>query len=101
LLLLCSCSFFATEGPRPPPGPTACNLHSAPIFVDAAVVVGAAFATAMSSAEGGRGVDVIAPAATSGLFAISTAYGWFQVHSCRAAHELRPQPSLADMPAVM
>jgi hypothetical protein len=99
--LLCSCSFFATEGPRPPPGPTACNLHRAPVFVDAAVVVGAAFAASMASLEGGRGADVLAPAGVSGVFAASTVYGLLQTRRCRAAHELRPQWSLADMPAVM
>jgi hypothetical protein len=69
--------------------------------MDAVVAVGAALASAVSARERGGSADVLAPAAVSGVFATSAAYGAFQVSRCRAAHELRPQWSLADMPAVM
>lgn len=103
LLLVClsACSFFATEGPAPGTGPTKCNYHDTPILADAALTLGAALAAGIAAVEGGGRTDVIAPAAGATLFAVSTGYGAIQVHRCRAAHALRPQWSLADMPAVM
>jgi hypothetical protein len=101
LVLVSACSFFTTEGPARPPGPTKCNYHGTPVAVDAAIAVAAALASAVSSFEHGGTGDVVGPAAVSGVFVGSTAYGLVQVHRCRVAHELRPQPSLADMPAVM
>ena len=68
---------------------------------DAAIAVAAALVSVVSSLEHGGTRDVVGPAAVSGAFAGSTAYGLVQVHRCRAAHELRPQWSLDDMPAVM
>jgi hypothetical protein len=99
--VLSACSMFATEGPARPPGPTKCNLQDSPVVVDAAVAIAAALASTVSSLERGGSVDVFAPAAVSGVFALSTVYGFVQVHRCRDAHEQRPQWSLADMPAVM
>ena len=101
LVLLSACSFFTTEGPARPPGPTRCNVHDTPFVADAAIAVAAALVSVVSSLEHGGMRDVVGPAAVSGVFAGSTAYGLVQVHRCRAAHELRPQWSLDDMPAVM
>jgi hypothetical protein len=100
VLALTGCSAFATEGPRPPPGPTACNRDSKPIVADAVVSIGAAFAAGMIAAEHG-GNETIVPLALSGLFGVSAGYGAIQVHRCRAEHEKRPAWSLAEMPAVM
>jgi len=100
-LCLSGCSFFATEGPRPPPGPTACNFDSRPVVADAIAGVGAGLASAVASIEHGRSGDVIVPLAVSGMFTASSAYGYVQVRRCRAARETRPTWSLADMPAVM
>lgn len=101
ILALSGCSFFATEGPAPGTGPTKCNYHDTPVLADAALTLGAALAAGIASVEGGGRTDVLAPAAASTLFAVSTGYGLVQVHRCRAAHAERPQWSLADMPAVM
>lgn len=101
LVLLSGCSFFTTEGPARPPGPTKCNYHDTPVVVDAAVAVAAAVASVASSLAHGGTADVLGPAAVSGVFVTSTVYGFVQVHRCRSAHELRPQWSLDDMPAVM
>lgn len=98
---LSACSLFATEGPARPPGPTKCNLHDSPVIVDAAVAIAAALASTVSSLEHGGTVDVLAPAAVSGGFALSAVYGFVEVHRCRDAHEQRPQWSLSDTPAVM
>jgi hypothetical protein len=51
LLVLTGCSFFATEGPRPPPGPTACNREMKPVVADVVVGVGAAFAAGVAAAQ--------------------------------------------------
>ena len=101
LLALTGCSFFATEGPRPPPGPTACNREMKPVVTDAVAAVGAAFAAGVASAERAHRGDVIVPIAISGVFAASSAYGFFEVRRCRAEHARRPGWSLQDMPAVM
>lgn len=101
VLALSGCSFFATEGPRPPPGPTACNRELKPVITDAIAGIVAAAAAGVSAAEHGGRADVLAPAAFAGGFSISSAYGFVQVRRCRAEHEKRPSWSLADMPAVM
>jgi hypothetical protein len=101
LALLGGCSFFATEGPRPPPGPTACNRDSRPIVGDAIVAVGAAFAAGVASLSHASGSDTSVALGVSGVFAASTAYGYVEVHRCRAEHVKRPGWSLAEMPAVM
>lgn len=100
-MFLSACSFFATEGPRPPPGPTACNRETKPVVVDAIAGVGAALASAVSSYEHGGTGDVVIPAAISGVFGLSAGYGAIQVGRCRTEHAKRPGWSLADMPAVM
>ncbi len=101
LLALSGCSFFATEGPRPPPGPTACNREMKPVVSDAVITLGAAFAAGVAGAEHARRGDVLVPIGIAGVFGASSAYGLVQVHRCRVEHEKRPAWSLADMPAVM
>jgi hypothetical protein len=101
LLALSGCSFFATNGPHPPPGPTKCNRDSSPVFSDVVTGIGAAFAAGVSSVEGGGKADVIVPISVAGVFAVSAGYGAVQVHRCRRDHEQRPTWSLDDMPAVM
>jgi len=101
LLALTGCSFFATEGPRPPPGPTACNRDSKAPVADLVVGIGAAVAAGIASTQGGQGANVVAPIAIAGVFGASSAYGMIQVGRCRAEHVKRPAWSLAEMPAVM
>lgn len=101
LVLVGGCSFFATEGPRPPPGPTACNRDARPIFGDAIIAVGAAFAAGVASLSRAGRTDTTMALGVSGVFAASTAYGYVEVHRCRAEHVKRPDWSLAEMPAVM
>jgi hypothetical protein len=100
-LVLTGCSFFSTEGPRPPPGPTECNLEMKPVVTDVAAVAGALLAAGVASVEHAQRGDVIVPIGLAGVFAASSAYGVVQVRRCRAEHEKRPGWSLADMPAVM
>ena len=100
-VLLTGCSFFATEGPRPPPGPTACNREMKPVVADAVAGLGAAFAASVAAFEHAQGDDVIIPISIAGVFVASSAYGFVQVSRCRVEHENRPGWSLADMPAVM
>jgi hypothetical protein len=101
LFALAGCAVFATEGPRPPPGPTACNRDMTPVVIDAVASLSAAIAAGFAGVEHGQTPDVVVPIAIGGVFAASTAYGFVQVHRCRAEHEKRPGWSLADMPAVM
>jgi hypothetical protein len=101
VLALAGCSAFATEGPRPPPGPTACNRDAQPVVADALVGVAAAIAGGVVSLEHGSTTDVVVPLAISGVFGASAGYGAIQVHRCRVEHAKRPGWSLADMPAVM
>ena len=101
VLALTGCSAFATEGPRPPPGPTACNRDAQPVVADALVGVAAALAAGVVSVEHGGTGDVVVPLAISGVFGVSAGYGAIQVHRCRAEHVKRPGWSLAEMPAVM
>jgi hypothetical protein len=100
VLALTGCSAFATEGPRPPPGPTGCNRDSQPIVADAVVGVAAALAAGVVAVEHG-GNDTVVPLAVSGVFGLSAGYGAIQVHRCRVEHVKRPGWSLAEMPAVM
>lgn len=101
LVLLGGCSFFATEGPRPPPGPTACNRSMTSVRGDAITSVGAALAAGAASALNASGRDVLVGVGVAGLFGASSAYGLVQVRRCRAEHVKRPAWSLAEMPAVM
>lgn len=101
LLLLTGCSFFATEGPRPPPGPTACNRDMQPVVTDVIIGAAAALATGIATVENAQPPNVLVPIAFGGVFAASSAYGFIQVHRCRAEHVKRPAWSLAEMPAVM
>jgi hypothetical protein len=101
LLALTGCSFFATEGPRPPPGPTACNRDGKAPVADLIVGIGAVVAAGIAGTQGGQGADLVAPFAIAGVFGASSAYGLVQVHRCRAEHVKRPAWSLAEMPAVM
>lgn len=101
VILLSGCSFFATEGPRPPPGPTACNRSMMSVRGDAFTSVGAALAAGIASVSGARGRDSLVGLGVSGLFGASSAYGYVQVRRCRAEHVKRPAWSLAEMPAVM
>lgn len=101
LLVLGGCSFFATEGPRPPPGPTACNREMKSPITDAIASAGAVFAAGVASvSEAGSGQTMIA-LGVAGAFGASSAYGLVQVKRCRAEHAKRPGWSLAEMPAVM
>ena len=101
LVALTGCSFFATEGPRPPPGPTACNREDKPAVADAVASAGAAIVAIAASLEHAHGSDVLVPIGIAGVFGASSAYGFVQVHRCRREHEKRPAWSLAEMPAVM
>ena len=101
LLSLTGCSFFATEAPRPPPGPTACNREMKPVLADVFTSVGAAFAATVASVEHAQGASVIVPIGIAGVFVASSAYGFVEVRRCRVEHEKRPSWALADMPAVM
>ena len=101
VLVLAGCSIFATEGPAPPPGPTRCNRARTPVAADAMMAATAVIASVVASLEHARASDVIVPAAIGGALGASSTYGAIQVGRCRAAHVLRPMPSLADMPAVM
>ena len=101
LALLSGCSFFAAEGPRPPPGPTACNRDSSPAFTDTITSVGAAVAAGIAAFEHAQPGSVIAPLGVAGVFGASAVYGTVQVGRCRAEHKKRPAWSLAEMPAVM
>lgn len=101
LFAVMGCSFVATEGPRPPPGPTACNREMKPVVSDLVAGLGAVFAASVAAAEHAQRGDVIVPLALAGMFGASSAYGAVQVHRCRVEHEKRPGWSLADMPAVM
>jgi hypothetical protein len=98
---LTGCSFFATEAPRPPPGPTACNREMKPIVADAFAGIGAVFAASVAGLEHAQGNSVIIPIGIASVFVASSAYGFVQVRRCRVEHEKRPGWSLADMPAVM
>jgi len=101
VVLLGGCSFFATEGPRPPPGPTACNREMKPVVADAFTALGAVFAASVAGIEHAQGGSVIVPIGIAGVFVASSTYGFVQVSRCRVEHEKRPGWSLADMPAVM
>lgn len=100
LVLAGGCSFFATEGPRPPPGPTACNREMKSPIADALAGVGAVFAAGVASVSDGSGEAMVA-LGVAGAFGASSAYGLIQVQRCRSEHAKRPGWSLADMPAVM
>jgi hypothetical protein len=101
LLVLTGCSFVATEAPRPPPGPTACNREMKPVLADVAAGLGATLAAGIASVEHGQRADVIVPISIAGLFAVSSVYGFVEVSHCRREHEKRPAWSLAEMPAVL
>lgn len=101
LFALTGCSFVATEGPRPPPGPTACNRDMKPVVSDVVASLGAVFAASVAAAEHAQRGDVIVPITLAGVFGASGAYGFVQVRRCRSEHEKRPAWSLAEMPAVM
>jgi hypothetical protein len=101
LLALTGCSFFATEGPRPPPGPTACNREMKPVITDAIAAAAAAVAAGVASAEHAQGSQVLVPIGIAGVFGVSSGVGFVQVHRCRAEWAKRPTWTLADMPAVM
>jgi hypothetical protein len=101
LLVLTGCSFFATEGPRPPPGPTACNREDKPVVTDVIAGIGAAVAAGIAGAEHASTSNVVVPIGIAGVFGASSVYGYVQVHRCRAEHVKRPGWSLAEMPAVM
>jgi len=101
LCALAGCSFVATEAPRPPPGPTACNREMKPVIADVVAGLGAVFAAGVASFDHAQRAEVIVPISLAGLFAASSAYGFIEVGRCREEHEKRPSWSLADMPAVM
>ncbi len=101
LVVLAGCSMFATEAPRPPPGPTACNRELKPVVADAIASVGAAVAAGWASTQRAQGSTVPIALGVAGVFGVSSGYGWFQVSRCREEHAKRPGWSLADMPAVM
>ena len=101
LAVLTGCSFFATEGPRPAPGPTACNRDLKPVVTDVIIGATAAFAAGVATLENAQPANVFVPITIGGVFAASTSYGFIQVHRCRAEHAKRPAWSLAEMPAVM
>ena len=101
LLALTGCSFFATEGPRPAPGPTACNREMKSVVADAITSIGAAVAAGVANLAHGQRGDVLVPIGVAGVFGASGAYGFVEVHRCRAEHLKRPAWSLAEMPAVM
>ena len=100
-VILTGCSFVATEAPRPPPGPTACNREMKPVIADVVAGLGAVFAAGVSSVEHAQRTEVIVPISLAALFAASSAYGFIEVGRCREEHEKRPGWSLADLPAVM
>ncbi|MFT3693724.1 MAG: hypothetical protein QM831_11325 [Kofleriaceae bacterium] len=89
-LALAGCSFVATEAPRPPPGPTACNRDSKPIYADIAATLGAIFAAGFIGIEHGGTAQVAAPITLAGVFGASTVYGAVEVRSCRLEHAQRP-----------
>ena len=101
LIVLSGCSFFTMDGPRPPPGPTACNRDATPVVADAIVGVAAALAAGYAGVEHAPQANVVTPFAIAGVFSVSSAYGAVQLRRCRAEHEKRPAWSLAEMPAVM
>jgi hypothetical protein len=101
LIALAGCSFVATEGPRPPPGPTACNREMKPVISDVVAGLGAVFAASVATVEHAQRGDVLVPIGMAGVFGASSAYGAVQVHRCRVEHVKRPGWSLEDMPAVM
>ena len=101
LLVLGGCSFFATEGPRPPPGPTACNRNMKAPLTDAIAGVGAALAAGVAGIAHADGREPVYALGVAGAFGASSAYGLIQVTRCRAEHVKRPGWSLAEMPAVM
>ena len=101
LVALAGCSFFATEAPRPPPGPTACNREMKPVVSDVLGGAAAALAAGIAGAEHAQRGDVIVPVALVGVFGASTAYGYVQVRRCRAEHAKRPGWFLEDAPVVM
>lgn len=101
LLALAGCSFFATEGPRPPPGPTACNVEMKPVIADVLAAAGATFAAGVASVEHAQRGNVLVPIGVAGVFGASSGYGLVQVRRCRAEHHKRPSWSLEAMPAVM
>jgi len=101
LVVLTGCSFFATEGPRPPPGPTRCNRDMKAPTADAISSIGAALAAGVASTAHAHGAEVPALIGVAGVFGASSGYGYFQVRRCRAEHEKRPAWSLDEMPAVM
>jgi hypothetical protein len=100
LLVLGGCSFFATEGPRPPPGPTRCNRDMKAPVTDAIASVGAAFAAGVASVQNADR-DAMIILGVAGAFGASSAYGLIQVRRCRAEYAKRPGWSLEAMPAVM
>jgi hypothetical protein len=55
----------------------------------------------MATVENAPRPDVLVPIALGGVFVASSAYGFVQVHRCRAEHQKRPAWSLEEMPAVM
>ena len=101
LLVLGGCSFFATEGPRPPPGPTRCNRDMKAPITDAITSVGAALAAGAASVSGAGSGELMIELGVAGVFGVSGAYGLVQVKRCRAEYTKRPGWSLEAMPAVM
>jgi hypothetical protein len=98
---LAGCSFFAATGPRPPPGPTKCNLKNTPFVADTIAAVGAAAVAGVASLQQGSSGDVVVPLGISGVFGVSSVYGYVQGNRCRAEYKKRPTWSLEMMPAVM
>ena len=94
-------SFVATEAPRPPPGPTACNREMKPVVADVVAGAGAVLASTIATIDHARGTDIVVPITLTGVFGVSAAYGAIQVHRCRADYAKRPGWFLVDMPVVM
>ena len=101
LLVLGGCSFFATEGPHAPPGPTRCNREMKAPITDAIAGVGAVLAAGVASVSNADGGERMFALGVAGVFGASSAYGLIQVNRCRAEHSKRPGWSLEEMPAVM
>ena len=100
LLVLGGCSFFATEGPRPPPGPTRCSRDMKAPVTDAIAGVGAVFAAGVASVQQSIG-DAMIALGVAGAFGVSSGYGLIQVRRCRAEYAKRPGWSLEALPADM
>ena len=98
---LAGCSFFATEGPRPAPHPTACNREMKPVLTDAIAGIGATVAAGVAALEHAGPGNVFVPIGVAGTFGASTVYGYMQVSRCRTEYKKRPTWTLDDLPAVM